>query len=108
MPVTPSPACQACAACCFSTLTEYVRVTGDDHARLGDRAESLVTFSGTRAFMRMEDGHCAALVRAESEWSCSVYETRPATCRDLERGSPQCQAEIARKAELVSLHSRPR
>jgi Fe-S-cluster containining protein len=101
MPVTPD--CRRCAACCHSTLSDYVRVTGDDHARLGDRADDLVVFSGTRAFMRMENGHCAALVHDGSAWSCTVYEVRPATCRELERGSPQCEAEIERKSELVAL-----
>jgi hypothetical protein len=52
----------------------------------------------------MSDGHCAALLvrvgeDGAREYFCSVYETRPATCRELERGSPQCAGEIALKGE---------
>lgn len=108
MPALPD--CVACGTCCFSQLETYVRVTGDDHARLGGHAEELVRFEGNRAYMRMEDGHCAALV-VEPEtrrFLCGVYELRPATCRDLARGSPACAAEIEAKGErpLVALGRR--
>jgi Fe-S-cluster containining protein len=95
--------CLGCGACCFSTLATYVRVTGSDHARLGERADELVWFDGTRAYMRMVGGHCAAL-RIEPEtgrFFCTVYEARPDTCRDLARGSSACSAERAEK------HRRP-
>ena len=96
-----APACLDCGTCCFSTLDTYVRVTGDDYARLGDRAEALTTFVGNRAFMRMIDGHCAAL-RVDPvarRFACTVYDARPATCRDLARGSPECLGEIATKGD---------
>jgi Fe-S-cluster containining protein len=98
------PVCLRCGVCCFSKLETYVRVTGEDWARLGAEAERLVHFVGHRAYMRMSDGHCAALVvRAGEdgarEYFCSVYDARPATCRELERGSPQCAGEIALKGE---------
>ena len=94
------PACLACGACCFSTLETFVRVTGGDHERLGSRAD-LTRFDGHRAYMRMEDGHCAALVVdvATERFVCSVYLLRPDVCRDLERTSPACAAERALKAE---------
>jgi Fe-S-cluster containining protein len=96
--------CLSCGTCCFSELDAYVRVTGEDHARLGDRAGDLVRFIGNRAYMRMEDGHCAALrieaSRAErGRFVCDVYDARPAICRELERGSPQCEGEIATKQD---------
>lgn len=94
-------ACQTCGACCFSLLEAYVRVTGDDHARLAERTDELVWFDGIRAYMRMAEGHCAALqldVRT-GEMSCNAYENRPQICRDLERGSPQCDGERAEKAD---------
>lgn len=95
--------CQRCGVCCFSALTTYVRVTGDDWTRLGDKAETFAHFVGHRAFMRMQDGHCAALVvhrdaaANEARYACRVYERRPQVCRDLERGSPECEGELARK-----------
>jgi uncharacterized protein len=95
------PACLACGACCFSLLERYVRVSGDDYTRLGDRAASLVWFDDNRAYLHMIDGHCAALEIDDSsgQFVCSAYETRPQVCRDLERGTSACRAERAAKAE---------
>ena len=101
----PVPECLACEACCFSRLETYVRVTGDDHARLGERADELVRFDGNRAYMRMVDGHCAALrvEKSSGQLVCSAYETRPQTCRDLARGSGACLGEIASKQDRPQL-----
>lgn len=81
-------------------LAAYVRVTGHDHARLAERAEELVAFDGHRAYMRMTDGHCAALniEPVSGRFFCSAYATRPEICRDLARGSGACQGELAAKA----------
>jgi uncharacterized protein len=103
--VAQVPECTECGACCFSQLAAYARVTGDDYARLDTHAEQLVWFQGNRAYLRMVDGHCAALelgARAGS-YSCSVYQHRPEICRALERGSPECLAEREAKAERPRL-----
>jgi len=91
----------ACGTCCFSLLSTFVRVSGDDHVRLAERADALVSFDGFRAHMRMLDGHCSALeLDARSgQVVCSAYATRPQVCRDLARGSGACQGERATKAE---------
>jgi Fe-S-cluster containining protein len=65
---------------------------------LEDRAEELAEFMGHRAFMRMRDGHCAALdVRSEKDGApdfyCTIYDRRPQICRDLARGSAECAGE---------------
>lgn len=93
--MTSVPECLACGVCCFSEAEHYVRVSGDDYARLGDDAEALVSFDGHRAYLRMVDGHCAALVvEPDTErFFCSVYERRPQICRDLARGSAECAGE---------------
>lgn len=93
--------CRTCGTCCFSLLATYVRVTGDDYARLGEGAERYATFVGTRAYMRMVDGHCAALEidREAERFTCRVYETRPTVCRELARGSPECEGEIETKGD---------
>lgn len=92
--------CLRCGTCCFSDLPTYVRVTGDDHERLGDAADSLVHFEGNRAYMRMEDGHCAALgIAPNGEYACRIYPLRPQTCRDLEQGSGACEGELETKRE---------
>ena len=98
--------CLRCGVCCHSKLDTYVRVTGDDWERLGVEAERVAQFVGNRAYMKMTDGHCAALdVRLTPaggrEFFCTVYEQRPQTCRDLGRGTPQCEGELERKAQLV-------
>ena len=95
------PQCLACGACCFSRLTEYVRVDGNDYARLGEHAPALTRFVGNRCYMRMAEGHCASLVPdpVTAQLSCSIYETRPEICRALARGSPECAGEIHEKHE---------
>jgi hypothetical protein len=89
-----------------------VRVMGDDYERLGEAAEDLVHFVGNRAYMRLAEGHCAALrVELSGRFVCTVYETRPDACRDLERESPQCAGELFTKVgraseRLVALRTR--
>jgi Fe-S-cluster containining protein len=77
-----------------------VRVTGDDHARLGDRALELVWFEGNRAYMRMVDDHCSALqIQPDTgRFVCSAYQIRPDVCRVLEPGSGACRGELEAKA----------
>ncbi len=92
--------CLRCGACCFGDGDRYVPVTGNDHARLGDHAEGLTVFIGNRCFMRMDAGHCAALeLTADGRFVCSVYLTRPDTCRDLARGGAACLGELYQKRE---------
>lgn len=81
-----------------------MRVTGDDWERLGNTAEKVAHFVGHRAYMRMTDGHCAALelrrtVENAPEFFCTLYEQRPQICRDLARGSPECSGERARSGQ---------
>ncbi len=95
------PECVKCGCCCFSRTQDYLRVAGVDYERLGDDAAELTIFIENRAYMKMEEGHCAALVydpKMEA-YLCSVYERRPDVCRWLERGSGQCAAERHEKAD---------
>ena len=80
-----------------------MRVTGDDWSRLGEAAESIAHFIEHRAYMKMTDSHCAALdVRRRTdgapEFFCTIYDRRPQVCRDLARGSPQCEGERSAKS----------
>lgn len=108
----PVPECLACGVCCFSQLGTYVRVSGDDYSRLAERADELVWFDGNRAYMRMVDGHCAALaIEAPSgQFVCSAYATRPRVCRELARGSGACLGELetkgARPLLALGVHAR--
>ena len=108
----PISTCLECGTCCFSELEAYVRVLGTDYSRLGERAAALTHFIGNRCYMKMVEGHCAALEVQPSSgrFVCSAYEQRPDVCRALERASPQCSAEIHEKgnrprALLVLLRS---
>ena len=95
------PSCLDCGACCFSSLKRYVRVIGDDHARMGDLADRFTHFIENRCYMLIADGHCAALSidRRTSQFVCTIYEHHPSICRDLKRGSPQCLFEHSTKAD---------
>lgn len=94
-----APPCLRCGACCFSRLERYARVTGADHARLGDAAEQLSVFIGNQCYMRMHEGHCGALLLdAAGSYVCSVYELRPEVCRALGRESSACDAERSGKS----------
>ena len=84
-----------------------MRVTGADWERLGVEVERVAHFIGHRAYLKMHDGHCAALdVRTTAdgarEFFCTVYERRPQVCRDLARGSPECEGELLAKAERTN------
>lgn len=105
MPEEILPGCLGCGACCFSKLADYVRVTGEDYARIGDRVDELTHFVGNRCYMNMLEDHCAALVidAPSRQFVCSIYESRPSTCRDLARGSPECQGEIHEKGQRPGL-----
>lgn len=96
--------CLGCGVCCFSNLKSYVRVSGNDWSRLGDAAGRVAEFDGHRAYLKIHDGHCAALeirtgIGGGREYFCTIYERRPQICRDLARGSPQCEAEIELKGD---------
>ncbi|MDB4937697.1 MAG: uncharacterized protein JWP87_4669 [Labilithrix sp.] len=98
--------CTRCAACCFSDSPRHARVTGDDHRRLGEDAEQLVEWIGNSAFMRLERvtpdvQKCIALAidPATATFACSIYETRPQVCRDLERASSGCRGELSTKSD---------
>ena len=78
-----------------------MRVTGQDWARLGPDVDQWAHFIGHRAYLRMAGGSCAALRRTEHAgrpwYVCAIYDRRPQACRDLDRGSPACDAERERK-----------
>jgi hypothetical protein len=96
------PECTACGTCCFSTLPHYIRVFGVDWERMSERARTFASFDDdARCYMRIEDGHCAALVidPVARRFTCSIYEERPDCCRWLERGSGACRGELHTKAE---------
>lgn len=95
------PECLACGACCHSSATRYVRVYGDDYARLGEDAERWVNWIGNEAYMTMVDGRCSALQVEPGRFVCAIYPRRPETCRALERGGAACESELLDKRHLT-------
>ena len=100
--------CLRCGVCCHGETDTYVRVSGDDWSRLGADVGRLVHFIGNRAFMKMAGGRCGALALREAagagggtEYFCTVYSRRPQVCRDLGRGSPECEGELVRKGAAL-------
>jgi hypothetical protein len=73
------PESLTCGTRCFSRLDDDVRVTGDDYQRFGARTDELVQFDGHRAYMRMVDGNCGALVLDANsrQLLCCAYAVRP-------------------------------
>jgi Fe-S-cluster containining protein len=43
-----------------------------------------------RVWMRMVNGHCAALKARQGHFSCRIYGSRPNVCHVVEAGSREC------------------
>ena len=61
---------------------------------------------GGTAMARLEDGWCAALDR--KTMLCTIYERRPAICRDFELGGYDCLTERSKPATIAWLAPVPR
>jgi len=66
--------------------------------RAGDVVDAALTteHEGVRCMDQRGDGGCVALDAATM--LCTIYETRPQTCRDFDRGETLCRAVLARAA----------
>ena len=54
---------------------------------------------GGSVMARLEDGWCAAVDRETMR--CTIYERRPAVCRDFELGGSDCLQERSKPAAIV-------
>lgn len=96
---TPSDAldCLACGACCRTGHDGRILVPAEDLVywrRIGrpELAEQLQPgHFGEQAFATRADGSCVHLGTAEQANACAIYEVRGTTCREFEKGSPQCR-----------------
>jgi hypothetical protein len=81
---TTSLDCLACGACCREAY-DTVDVSAREAARL---PAALVQSRDGRLHLRRADGNrCAALA---GHYACTVYDARPRSCRDFERGGRHC------------------
>lgn len=90
MPALPDdlPACAGCGLCCHLVVELK---PGDD---IPD--ELVALREGIRCMDQHADGACVALDPATR--LCTIYETRPQTCRDFARGSALCRGVLLRAA----------
>ncbi len=75
------PPCAGCGRCCHLVV----------ELRAGDRVpeEFVVEHDGVRCLEQRGNGACVALDPATQ--LCTIYETRPQTCRDFNRGEILCR-----------------
>ncbi len=83
-----SVTCATCYACCCRL---EVMLMGEDEIPDDFIAEDRW---GGWVMRRLDDGWCAALDRQTMK--CSIYQVRPAICRDFEMGASDCLEERSR------------
>ena len=84
--------CFACGACCREAFHTLVVRRNDVLRKV--RPDLITMFDGV-AEMPRPDGNCPALVVDTRGYACTVYEQRPATCREFTAGGDGCF--VARK-----------
>lgn len=84
------PACAGCGRCCHWVV----------ELRPGDVVpeEFVVDRNGARCLDQRSDGACVAL--DPKSMLCTIYETRPQTCRDFHRGESLCRTVPGRSAPV--------
>jgi hypothetical protein len=75
--------CMTCGACCREAY-DAVDVGPRAAARI---AASMIERRDGRLYLRRAGDRCAAL---EGHYRCTMYDARPASCRDFERGGRHC------------------
>ena len=80
------PVCAGCGLCCH--LTVELR-PGDDVP-----GELVAEHDGLRFMDQQGNGACVALDPVTR--LCTIYEIRPQTCRDFQRGEPLCRQTVSR------------
>ena len=84
----PTPDCLRCGACCRSAYDTVVIAPGARVARLHP---ALIEHVDGLVRLRRRGDRCAALEGpAGGPWRCTVYEDRPATCREFTRSGRHC------------------
>ena len=85
----PTVSCNTCRANCCKL--EVILMGGDD---VPDALIHIDRWGG-HVMARLNDGWCAALDR--DTLLCSIYEQRPAVCREYELGGSDCLLERSKR-----------
>lgn len=82
------PACAGCGRCCHLVV----------ELRAGDLVpvEMIAVHADARCMDQHGDGACVALDRTTR--LCTIYDARPQTCRDFNRGEVLCRKILTRPA----------
>jgi hypothetical protein len=83
----PPVDCARCGACCREA---YHAVSVSMRDPVVWKQPALVVRNGHRFSLMRAGDRCAALQVAASGYRCDIYEDRPRTCRDFERGGRHC------------------
>lgn len=87
--------CLTCGACCFQR-TGTILIPESDLVRFRQTGRQDILDSlepghfGQMAFKMNSSGSCVFHGTSDEPHACQIYEARSETCRDFERGSPQC------------------
>lgn len=90
--------CLACGVCCRTGHDGRILVPDEDLVRWRAGGHDEVADAvqpghfGMVAFATRQDGACVHLGTDASPHACSIYDIRGTTCREFEKGSPQCHA----------------
>ncbi|KPK54251.1 MAG: hypothetical protein AMJ63_03855 [Myxococcales bacterium SG8_38_1] len=99
--------CLTCGACCRTGTDGRLLIPPEDLARwraMGrdDIADAVQPgHFGLLGFATRDDGSCVHLGTEGNPNACQIYEIRGTTCREFEKGSPQC-LEFRRDAGKTS------
>ena len=85
------PACAGCGRCCHQVVELIDEVDQVDEA-------FVVEHDGVRCMEQRGDGACVALHPVTK--LCTIYEDRPRTCREFDRGGELCRRILAARQRV--------
>ena len=90
--------CQTCGACCFG-LDVFLNDAEAAHFERTPQLLALTTLDDCAPGLvvrlmkkHMDTERCVALAGSDNHWACMIYAQRPALCRELVPGAPDCVA----------------
>ena len=88
--------CLTCGACCRTGTDGRILIPPEDLVRWREIGRPDIADAtqpghfGMVAFATRDDGSCVHLGTDSQPNACQIYSDRGTTCREFERGSPQC------------------
>ena len=102
--------CQACGACCVTAGEVCVQPSDATPRHLTRSVRGAMGFAsweadeGLRRMARAENDACVSLRKSGDTWRCSIYDRRPAVCREFLPGAADC---LAARAALATRDRTP-